>query len=115
MIQIEKFHKRSIATGKILSMLLPGAGHIWAGFPLKGSVILFLFFSLLLKFIYWDGIVVNPWLLNHARSYGGIVVASSLLGILYFYAIFNLASISGRLSQFLSLIKVARKELQIKK
>ncbi len=115
MIQIENFHKRSIATGKILSMLLPGAGHIWAGFPLKGSVILFLFFSLLLKFIYWDGIVVNPWLLNHARSYGGIVVACSLLGILYFYAISNLASISGRLSQFLSLIKVARKEMQIKK
>lgn len=114
-VQIEQFQKRHIIMGKILSILLPGAGHLWVDYPLKGSVMLFLFFFLLLKLIFWDGIVMNPWLVSQDRSSGGMVMVSSLVLILYLYSILNFSIISRRLSQFLSLIKVTRKELQIKK
>ena len=115
MIQIEKYQKRSIIIGKILSMILPGAGHLWSGHPFRGSVVLFFFFFILLGLVFSNGIVVNPWQLSHTRSYGDILVFGSLLCVLYFYSISNFANITGRLSQFLSLIKVTRKELQIKK
>lgn len=113
--QIEQFQKRYIITGKILSMLLPGAGHLWIDYPLKGSAMLFLFFFLLLKLFYWDGILVNPWLVSHARSYGGVVIVGCLVLILYLYSILNFTSISERLLKFLSLIKVTRRELQTKR
>ena len=38
-------------TGTILSIICPGACHIWRGQAIKGSIFLFLFFSLLLKII----------------------------------------------------------------
>ena len=114
-IQIERFQKRNIYIGRILSMLLPGAGHIWIDQPFKGSVMLFLFFFFLLKLFYWEGIVLNHWLVGQASSYGGIVMVCCLILILYMYSIMNFSRISGRLYQFLSLIKVTRKGLQIKK
>ncbi len=76
---------------------------------------IFLFFFLLLKLAYGDGIMMNPWLMSHARSYGGITIVSIMVLILYLYSILNFNRISVRLSQFLSLIIVTRKELQIKK
>lgn len=115
MIQIEKYQKRSMTIGKILSMLLPGSGHLWSGHPFRGSVVLFSFFFILLMLVYSNGIVVNPWPLSNARSYGDILIFGSLLGILYAYSISSFNHVTGRLSQFLSLIKVTRKELQIKK
>lgn len=115
MIQIEKYQKRSITIGKILSMILPGSGHLWSGHPFRGSVVLFSFFFVLLNLVYSNGLVVNPWQLSHGRSYGDILILGSLLGILYIYSISSFTNVTGRLSQFLSLIKVTRKELQIKK
>jgi len=112
-MQIEQFHKRYIIIGRVLSMLLPGAGHLWMDYSLKGSVMLFLLFFLLLKLIYWDGIVMNPWLLSHTPSYGGIIIVGCLMLILYLYSILNFNTISERLFKSLSLIKVARRELQV--
>jgi len=96
-------------------MILPGAGHLWSGHPFRGSVVLFVYFFVVLKLVYSNGIVLNPWQLSHTRSYGDILIFGSLLFVLYFYSISNFTNITGRLYQFLSLIKVTRKELQIKK
>ena len=112
-MQIERFQKRYIIIGKILSMLLPGAGHLWIDYPLRGSMMLFLFFFLLLKFTYWDGIIINPWLVSNARSYGDIVIVGCVVLILYLYSVLNFTALSERLIKFLSLIKVTRRELQI--
>ncbi len=113
--KIEEFQKRNIYIGKILSMLLPGAGHLWINQPFKGSAMLFLLFFLSLKLLYWEGIVFNPWLVSHAPSYAEIVIVCCVMFVLYLYSILNLRNASGRLYQFLSLIKVTRKGLQIKK
>ena len=92
--QIERFQKRYVIIGKILSMLLPGAGHLWIDYPLRGSVMLFLFFFLLLKLIYRDGIVINPWLVSHARSYEDIVIVGCVVFILYLFSVLNFTAVS---------------------
>jgi tetratricopeptide (TPR) repeat protein len=114
-ITIERFHKRHIIIGKLLSILVPGAGHLWLDKPLKGAVLSFIFFFLVLKLFPVKGLVVNPWLVIDSRSYGGITILCGLFLILYCYSISNFTEVSAKLSQFLSLIRVTRKELQIKK
>jgi len=74
----------------------------------------FAFFFLVLQVLPVKGLVVNPWLLIDASSFGGITIIGILLLILYSYSISNFAVVSAKLSQFLSLIRVTRKELQIK-
>jgi tetratricopeptide (TPR) repeat protein len=113
-ITIERFHKRHIIIGKILSILIPGAGHLWLDKPLKGAVMSFVFFFLMLKLFPVKELVVNPWLLIDSSSYEGITILCGLLLLLYCYSISNFTVISAKLSQFLSLIRVTRKELQIK-
>ena len=114
-ISIEQFHKRSFIIGKILSTLLPGAGHLWIDYPLKGSLINILFFFLLLKLIFWNGVITNPWLMVDDPSYTTIVIVCSLIVVLYTYSIWSFTKSSVKLSQFLSLIRVTRKECNIKK
>jgi hypothetical protein len=113
--KIEEVQKRNMYIGKILSMLLPGAGHLWINQPFKGSAMLFLLFFLALKLLYWEGIAFNPWLVSHAPSYAEIVIVCCVMCVLYLYSILNLRNVSERLYQFLSLIKVTRKGLQVKK
>jgi len=113
-ITIERFHKSHIIIGKILSILLPGAGHLLLDKPFKGAVMSFVFFFLLLQLLPVKGLFVNPWLLVDSSSFGGITSIGVLLLILYTYSISNFAVVSAKLSQFLSLIRVTRKELQIK-
>jgi tetratricopeptide (TPR) repeat protein len=114
-IQIENFQKRSIIIGKVLSFLLPGAGHLWIGHILKGSGMLFGFFLVLLTLIYREGIIVNTWLMSHSRSYLQVLILSVLLLTLYTYSIVNFNKNIGKIFQFLSLIMVTRKGLQVKK
>jgi hypothetical protein len=113
-ITIERFHKIHISIGKILSILLPGAGHLWLDKPLKGAVMSFVFFFLVLQLFPVKELVVNPWLLIGSGSWGGVTVICGLLVLLYAYSITNFTVVSAKLSQFLSLIRVTRKELQIK-
>ena len=114
-ITIERFHKRHIIIGKFLSFLLPGGGHLLFDKPVKGALMLFGFFFLVLKFLFFDGFIENPWQIVHVSSYGGIFILSTLLLILYGYSIFDFSKVSVKISQFLSLIRATRKELQIQR
>ncbi|MDX1779369.1 MAG: hypothetical protein R3339_10860, partial [Thermodesulfobacteriota bacterium] len=112
-ILIERFHKRHLVIGKILSFLLPGAGHLLLDKPVKGSLMLFGFFFLMLKIVFTDGFIANPWQIVIASSYGGLFLLSSLLLVLYGYSIADFSKVSVKVSQFISLIRATRKELQI--
>ena len=113
-IAIERFHKRHIIVGKIVSLLIPGSGHLWLDKPLQGVFISGAFFFLILKLFPVKGLVVNPWLLYDSGSYGGTIILCSLLIVLYGYSISQFTFVSARLSQFLALIRVTRKELQMR-
>jgi tetratricopeptide (TPR) repeat protein len=114
-ITIERFHKRHIIIGKILSFLLPGGGHLLFNKPLKGALMLFGFFFLFLKMVYFEGLIDNPWQIMRVSSNGVIFLLTILLLILYVYSIVDFSKVSVKLSQFLSLIRATRKELQIQK
>jgi tetratricopeptide (TPR) repeat protein len=114
-IGIERFHTSHIIIGKILSFLLPGAGHLFLDKPVKGALILFSFFFISLKIIFKEGIIDNSWQMVNVSSYGGMFILAFVLCTLYGYSIWDYTRVSGKLSQFLSLIRVTRKELQIQK
>ena len=114
-ITIERFHKRHIIIGKILSFLLPGGGHLLFDKPVKGALMLFGFFFLVLKLLFFEGFIDNPWQVVDVSSYGGMFFLGAFLLVLYGYSIVDFSNVSMKISQFLSLIRATRKELQIQR
>jgi tetratricopeptide (TPR) repeat protein len=114
-ISIERFHKRHIIIAKLLSFLLPGGGHLLFDKPVKGALMLFVFFFLALKLLFYEGFINNPWLIVNAPAFGTLFILSALLLFLYLYAIIDFSKVSVKLTQFLSLIRATRKELQIQR
>ncbi len=58
--QVARFVKRYRFFTALFSRLLPGAGHIWKGFPVQGVFFLLLFFLLLLKVVTL-AVLDGPW------------------------------------------------------
>lgn len=58
--KILRHFKTYTRIGSLLSLLFPGAGHIWKGQPIKGSICLFTFFVLLLEVISVF-VIEGPW------------------------------------------------------
>ena len=95
-------------------MLLPGTGHLLVDHPVRGTAMLFLYFLLLSKLLFWNAILVNPWQMITGPAYLSILLVAIPLIILYLYALGHFNFSSMKLFQFLSLIRVTRRELQIK-
>jgi tetratricopeptide (TPR) repeat protein len=111
---IERYQGRKLFAGKLLSVLLPGTGHLLVDHPLRGTAILFVFFLLLSKLLFWDTLLVNPWQMINGPAYLRMLLVAIPLIILYLYALGHFNFSSMKLFQFLSLIRVTRRELQIK-
>lgn len=111
---IERYQGRKLFAGKLMSVLLPGTGHLLVDHPIRGTAILFFFFLLLSKLLFWNTLLVNPWQMITGPAYLSILLVAIPLIILYLYALghFNFSSL--KLFQFLSLIRITRRELQIK-
>jgi hypothetical protein len=111
---IERYQGRKLIAGKLLSVLLPGTGHLLVDHPMRGTAILFFFFLLLSKLLFWNTLLVNPWQMITGPAYLSILLVAIPLIILYLYALGHFNFSSMKLFQFLSLIRVTRRELQIK-
>lgn len=111
---IERFQGRKIFVGKILSLLMPGSGHLLFDHPFRGTAIIFLFFLLVSKLLLWNVFTVNPWQMISGSAYLDILVVAIPLCLLYLYSLGHFNFSSMKLFQFLSLIRVTRRELQIK-
>jgi tetratricopeptide (TPR) repeat protein len=111
---IERYQGRKLFAGKLLSVLLPGTGHLLVDQPMRGTAILFCFFLLLSKLLFWDNLLVNPWQMITGPAYLSMLLVAIPLIILYLYALGHFNFSSMKLFQFLSLIRVTRRELQIK-
>lgn len=66
--QVKSFQRQEQVTGKMLSYLLIGFGHLWRGESLKGLFLLTLFFIFILRFVFWGGVLPSvgppssfPW------------------------------------------------------
>ena len=111
---IERFQGRRIFVGKLLSVMLPGSGHLLFDHPFRGTAILFFFFLLVSKLLFWNMLMVNPWQMITGSAYLGILLMVIPMIILYLYALGHFNFSSMKLFQFLSLIRVTRRELQVK-
>jgi hypothetical protein len=61
-LQAKSFQKQNHFTGKFLSYFLVGFGDLWRGHPLKGLLLLSLFFIFILKFVFWSGVLPGSYL-----------------------------------------------------
>jgi len=111
---IERYQGRRIFIGKLLSLLMPGSGHLLFDQPFRGTAVLFLFLLLIAKLFLWNRLAVNPWQLISGSAYLDVLVIAIPLCILYLYSLGHFNFSSMKLFQFLSLIRVTRRELQTK-
>jgi tetratricopeptide (TPR) repeat protein len=75
--QVKGYGKRKALFRTVFSFVIPGGGHLWKGQSVKGSIFVFIFFVLGLKFFYWEGIVSDPLDLANAPglwTQGGFLV-----------------------------------------
>ncbi len=56
-LQIRQFQKQNDLISRFLSFFLVGFGYLWREQTLKGLLVLFVFFILILRFIYWGGVI----------------------------------------------------------
>lgn len=83
MKQVSRFERRKGILWRVLSFILPGGGHLWKGQSMKGSLIVFFFFILGLKYFYWNGIVRDSVVLGGPPAFWVRVVF--ILFFLVFY------------------------------
>ena len=57
-LQTLEFQKQNHLIGRVLSFFFVGFGDLWKDRPLKGILLLFLFFIFILRFIYLKGVVI---------------------------------------------------------
>ena len=56
-LQVRQFQKQNCFIGRFVSFFFVGFGYLWEKNPLKGLIFLFLFFTFILRFVYWNGVI----------------------------------------------------------
>ena len=59
-LQVRQFQKQDFFIGRFLSFFLVGFGYLWREQVLKGFIFLSVFFALILRFVYWNGVMPSP-------------------------------------------------------
>jgi tetratricopeptide (TPR) repeat protein len=60
-LQVQQFQKENDFISRFLSCFLVGFGHLWKGYFCGGLLLVFLFFIVLLRLVYWEGVVRLPF------------------------------------------------------
>jgi hypothetical protein len=94
------FQIRTGIYDKIFPLLIPGVGHIWKGYNLRGFCYLWIFFVFVGKFFYWKGIVPPVIPFSTDGSLGGV-----LLIIVLFCLYYLLVLIAGYKKEGLETVK----------
>jgi len=76
--EIKVFQRRSGFYEKLIPFILPGGGHVWKGYNLRGLFFLWIFFIFVGKFCHWEGIVPISFPSSSYGIFGG--------GFLIFFA-----------------------------
>lgn len=81
--QVQRFQARWEILHRLLSFLLLGTGHLIKGFTLRGIVLLTLFITFILNFIFWDGLLRNAPPVDSTVSLPRIIIFILLFLTLY--------------------------------
>ncbi|MBN2383428.1 tetratricopeptide repeat protein [bacterium] len=68
MMQVHKYKKKISFISRILSLIVPGWGHIYCGYSILGGVLSLLWISLLARWFYSGKIFVYPYLVTLERN-----------------------------------------------
>ena len=68
---------------KIFPLLIPGIGHIWKGYNVRGFCYLWIFFVFVMKFSFWQGIVPPVIPFPSDGNLGGVLFVSVLFCLFY--------------------------------
>jgi tetratricopeptide (TPR) repeat protein len=90
MRQVERYGRRKVLLRTIFSLIIPGGGHLWRDQSVKGAVFVFLTFILVLKFVYWNGIIHAPITLGNSPDLG-IRLGFLLLFVFYYIIVLRSA------------------------
>jgi len=85
-LQVRHFQKQNHFVGRFLSFFFVGFGYLWREHLFKGLFFLFLFFIFILRFVYWNGLIVSsvaqPYpTLWRGIFWGGLFIFFYLLSI----------------------------------
>jgi hypothetical protein len=81
--QIREFKQTNHRVGRVISFLLLGFQDLWEDRPVKGFVLLVLFFFFLLRIVHWNGVIPYPGVF-YPSSLGGGIVWSGCFVLFYF-------------------------------
>jgi tetratricopeptide (TPR) repeat protein len=83
--QASAFQKQDQFIGKYISYVLLGFGQIWKGQPLKGIVLLSLFFIFILRFVFWSGVLPETGLRSPFSWWGLLFWGALFILFCFFY------------------------------
>lgn len=92
--EVAKYQKRRYFLGRLLSRLLPGAGHIYLGHSGEGAFYLFISFFIILKIIFWPGWIPRPWPGEATLDLSGMMIVTLFLIAFYLFVQRRVADIS---------------------
>ena len=76
--EVDQFQKQNQFAARCLSLCFVGFGYVWREHPVKGLSFLFLFFTFILTFVYWNGVILSgvayPSPLWNRVIWGGLFV-----------------------------------------
>jgi tetratricopeptide (TPR) repeat protein len=108
--QVRGFQSRQDLIWRILTFGLPGAGHLWIGIPGLAVLYLFLFFCFVLKIVFWNGILRDPFAFHTSSSF--LQIAFFVLCFLGFYlfVLWHSFRKKERLGDYVQIFQAIRKK-----
>lgn len=82
-LQVEQYQKQNQFLGKFLSFFFIGFQDLWGERLLKGLFFLFVFFIFILKFVYWNGVIISS-VGQSSFSLWNLILWVALFGLFYF-------------------------------
>jgi tetratricopeptide (TPR) repeat protein len=82
-LQVEQYQKQNHFLGKFLSFFFVGFQDLWRERLLKGLFLLFVFFIFILKFVYWNGVIISS-VGESSFALWNLIFWVALFGLFYF-------------------------------
>lgn len=88
-IEVRRYKTRRDTTRRLLSFVLAGGGHLVAGAPARGALMLLLLAVLLASLLMLVGVVPMPFLVSAAWPVGRLIALGLLFVLLYVWAVLS--------------------------
>lgn len=83
MLQVHRYKRKISVVSRLLSIVFPGSGHVYAGFTIAGGIITGVWMILLTRLLYFDKIFTYPYQVTFTETTVQSIVLMILLLICY--------------------------------